>query len=169
MEYVLDDIDYRMIEILQMDGRITMRKLAKEIGMSSPATTERLRRLEQAGVITGYQACLSPMRMGFKTSALFFIDLLPDKQETLEELLSVCQEAVACIYSKANENFIVVQVLCRDAYHLTELQKDFFEVGYCTVTVIEQDTVRSMHVQPRMGVHQDHIPLRKRLQMKKGL
>ena len=50
----MDSIDEKILSILQQDARISMRNLAKEIPMSVPATCERVRKLEDSGIITGY-------------------------------------------------------------------------------------------------------------------
>lgn len=56
----LDDLDWRILEHLQQDGRMTFTELARRVNLSAPATTERVRRLEQLGVITGYAAVVDP-------------------------------------------------------------------------------------------------------------
>ena len=52
----MDVTDYRIIEILQKDGRISMKDLGKIVGLTSPAVSERVKRLEESGVIEGYKA-----------------------------------------------------------------------------------------------------------------
>src|SRR2546430_2533364 len=61
---MLDAVDLRILAELQADGRITMRRLGAEIGLSGPAVTERVRRLEESGVILGYRAEVAPERVG---------------------------------------------------------------------------------------------------------
>ena len=60
----LDEIDAVLLTALQVDGRATVAQLSKQVHMSASAVTERLRRLEEAGVITGYSAEVDPARLG---------------------------------------------------------------------------------------------------------
>jgi len=60
----LDDLDWRLLEELQADGRLSFNELARRVHLSPPAVAERVRRLEQAGIITGYAATVDPARAG---------------------------------------------------------------------------------------------------------
>lgn len=66
----LDRIDRKILEILQLQGRIPMTELAQQIGLSTSPCTERVRRMEREGVITGYHARIDPQAIG-KTLLVF--------------------------------------------------------------------------------------------------
>jgi len=66
----IDSIDERILAELQANGRLTMKALAERVGLSSPAMIERVRRLEDRGVIAGYRAIVVPAALGRPTSAL---------------------------------------------------------------------------------------------------
>lgn len=68
----LDSLDERILSSLQADGRLTMKALAEEIGMSSPAVIERVRRLEERGMLTGYRGLVDPAAIGRPLSVLLF-------------------------------------------------------------------------------------------------
>jgi Lrp/AsnC family transcriptional regulator, leucine-responsive regulatory protein len=65
----LDDIDWALLDELQADGRAGFRQLGRRVGLSAPAVTARVHRLEAAGVITGYQAVLDPGPLGLRVLA----------------------------------------------------------------------------------------------------
>jgi Lrp/AsnC family leucine-responsive transcriptional regulator len=65
----MDATDNLLVELLQADGRATQLQLAKEVGLSQPATAERIRKLEDAGVITGYSARVDPTKLGKDVTA----------------------------------------------------------------------------------------------------
>src|SRR3954447_19683603 len=65
----LDDVNRRLLAELQDDPRQTMSALARKVGMSAPAVTERVQRLEQAGVITGYRVDIDPAALGLPVTA----------------------------------------------------------------------------------------------------
>ena len=62
----LDRIDRKILDALQRHGRLPMTELAQEVGLSTSPVTERVRRLERAGVITGYHARVDPAALGRK-------------------------------------------------------------------------------------------------------
>lgn len=65
-----DATDWLLLEELQQDGRLSFNELARRINLSAPAVAERVRRLEQSGVITGYHAHVDPARTGRTVEAL---------------------------------------------------------------------------------------------------
>ena len=69
MNRPLDQTDWRIIAELQRDGRLSYNQLARRVNLSSPAVAERVRRLEESGVITGYQARIDPARAGLPLTA----------------------------------------------------------------------------------------------------
>lgn len=73
----MDDIDRRLLRVLQRDGRITNQALAAECGLSPAACHDRVRRLRESGVITGYTALLDPDRID--RALLVFIEVLLDR------------------------------------------------------------------------------------------
>ena len=66
----LDPTDIAIIEAMQEDGRIAMSELGRRIGLSQPATSERVKRLEERGVITGYGARINPAALGLRMMAV---------------------------------------------------------------------------------------------------
>lgn len=65
----LDDLDWRILHELQADGRLSFKELGRRVNLSSPAVAERVRRLEESGVITGYRAQVDPSRAGYPITA----------------------------------------------------------------------------------------------------
>lgn len=65
-----DALDDAILEALQCDGRIALAELGRRIGLSQPAMSERVRRLEEQGVITGYTARVDPRALGLATAAI---------------------------------------------------------------------------------------------------
>ncbi len=66
----LDDKDVAILEVLQEDGRIPLSELGRRIGLSQPAMSERVKRLEEQGVITGYGARIDPRALNLGTVAI---------------------------------------------------------------------------------------------------
>lgn len=71
----IDTLDERILSELQSNGRLTMKALAERVGLSSPAMIERVRRLEERGVLAGYRAVVDPAAIGRPLTALISIDV----------------------------------------------------------------------------------------------
>ncbi|RFP91222.1 winged helix-turn-helix transcriptional regulator [Rhodobacteraceae bacterium 63075] len=89
----LDSFDRKILSVLASDGRIAITDLAQRIGLSKSPTQTRLRRLERAGVITGYKALFDPIRLGLDHVAFVEVRL----RETREKALAEFNAAVAAI------------------------------------------------------------------------
>jgi Lrp/AsnC family leucine-responsive transcriptional regulator len=74
----LDDTDWALLRELQADGRLSYHELGRRIGLSSPAVAERVKRLDESGVIAGYQARVDPVRAGLPVAAFVQMRCRPD-------------------------------------------------------------------------------------------
>lgn len=72
-EKPLDALDWQILRELQADARLSYNQLARRVGLSSPTVAERVRRLEEAGVIVGYRAEVDPSRVGLPVMALIHL------------------------------------------------------------------------------------------------
>ncbi len=72
---MLDDIDVKILDILQREGRTRRNDLAAAVGLSLPAVSERLRKLEESGIITGYQALVDHKKLGKDITAFVFVTI----------------------------------------------------------------------------------------------
>ena len=112
----LDEIDLQILRELQASSKITNAALAQRIGISPPATMERVRRLEQSGVITGYVALVDPDAIGGAITALVYVSLGSHSKTSLErakEMLGRFDDVMACWHTAGDEDF-VLQVLVAD-------------------------------------------------------
>jgi Lrp/AsnC family leucine-responsive transcriptional regulator len=79
LEKPLDNVDWRILEELQSDGRLSFKELGRRINLSPPAVAERVRRMEDSGVITGYQARVDASAAGQPVSAFVEMRCAPGK------------------------------------------------------------------------------------------
>ena len=92
----MDITDYKIIEILQEEGRISMKDLGKIVGLTSPAVSERVKRLEEAGVIEGYKAIVNPNALGRVIKAFVHISLPSNKYNEFIESARKDPRIVEC-------------------------------------------------------------------------
>ena len=94
---IIDDIDHKILEILQNTGRDSASHIATEIGMSVPAVSERIHKLEESGVISGYEAIVDPKKVGLDVAAI--ITLVSESSRNFDEIVKLAnetQEVVQC-------------------------------------------------------------------------
>lgn len=92
----LDDVDRRLVEALSADARLSLKELAGIVGLSSPSTSERLKRLEDRGVIKAFTVELSPAALGYTLQAIVRVRPLPGKLHVVERLIAAMPEVVEC-------------------------------------------------------------------------
>lgn len=104
----VDQVDRQLIAGLRANARATFADLARDVGLSAPAVHDRVRRMEAAGVITGYHAAVAPAAIGLGVSALVGI-LQSDgtEQDELAERLSHVPEIEDCWFVAGEEAFVV--------------------------------------------------------------
>ena len=81
----IDEIDAQILELLQANGRIKRNEIAEHVGLSLPSVSERMRKLEERGVIEGYRARLAPKRLNFDIAA--FIRVRVDGSENYQAFI----------------------------------------------------------------------------------
>lgn len=79
MSRPLDGTDWRILSELQQDGRLSFNQLGRKVNLSAPATADRVRRLEETGVIAGYQARIDPARAGLPLTAFVKLRCAPGR------------------------------------------------------------------------------------------
>lgn len=107
-----DLTDRKIISILQKNGRITMKHLGELINMSTPSTIDRVRRLEEAGVIKGYAAVVDYIALGYDMHIYIFVEVNQNKRPGLLEYIAKNQ-LIAGAHGVAGSKDMVLDVYCR--------------------------------------------------------
>ncbi len=106
----MEQLDQRILALLARDGRMSYTDIGKETGLSTSAAQQRVRRLEQRGVITGYRALLNADALGLTVTAFVAIKPFdPSAADDAPERLAPLPEIVAC-YSTAGEASYLLKV-----------------------------------------------------------
>lgn len=93
---LLDAMDVKLIKALVADARISNAELARLVGLSPPSVSERLKRLEEAGIIAGYTARIDPRAVGLAIAAWLRIRPVPGELKRVADLLDKLPEIVEC-------------------------------------------------------------------------
>jgi len=106
--YDLDAVDRRILRELMRDARIPRAELARRVGLSSPSVSERVRRLEEAGVITGYRASIDPARLGFSLTVMIRARPSPGMMKDMIAAIQATPRIVRCERVSGEDCFVAL-------------------------------------------------------------
>ena len=149
----LDATDWKILISLQCDGRLSFSELSRQVGLTPPAVSERVRRLEAEGVIRGYRAEIDPARLGYVITAIIRISVPTGAQcTTLLASLAEYPEVMEAFRVTGTES-AVVKAAVSSSEHLENLIDRITVLGkpttsiatssYTRVPAIEQITLKS--------------------------
>lgn len=123
----LDRHDWRILQVLQQDGRISNQDLADRIGLSPSPCLRRLRALEESGLITGYRALLNARKLGLSLMALIHISMdqhTPERFSTFDARIAEIPELLECLLITGQDADYQLKVVVRDMDAYQELLLD---------------------------------------------
>ncbi|WP_327692778.1 Lrp/AsnC family transcriptional regulator [Streptomyces sp. NBC_00459] len=138
----LDATDWAILTEVQRDGRIPFTELARRVNLSASATKERVRRLEEAGVITGYRAEVDPERTGYPVMAVVRLKYPGPgtRHEPLRRLLEERPEILECLRTTGDDCYIM-KVAATSMAHLEEIVDELAEFGSTTTNLVLSRTL----------------------------
>jgi len=116
---MVDTLNNRILKCLQENARQSNTAIARQVGISSPAVGERIRKMEDAGIILGYKAEVSEEALGYQLKAIITIRAFMGKLKPFLENVKGWDEVVNCYRITGNEN-IVMEVVLRNQKHLEQ-------------------------------------------------
>jgi Lrp/AsnC family leucine-responsive transcriptional regulator len=136
----LDHVDWAIIEQLQGEGRISLSELGRRVNLSPSATTERVRNLEAAGVITGYRAEIDLAKVGYPVLAVVRLKYPGNRHEPLRRLLAERREILECLRTTGDDCY-TLKVAAISMEHLETLVDELAGFGSTTTSVVYSQTL----------------------------
>ncbi|MFE0426523.1 Lrp/AsnC family transcriptional regulator [Streptomyces sp. NPDC058953] len=134
-DYAPDATDWRLLDLLQRRGRAGFAELAREVSMSASAVTERVRRLEEAGIITGYGALVDRGGLGLAITAFVRLRYPNGNYKPFHDLLDTTPEILEAHHVTGDDCF-VLKVATRDMGHLEQVTGRIGALGAVTTSVV---------------------------------
>lgn len=149
MIFHMDSIDARILEILQANGRISMQQLAREINMSSPAATDRVKKLEDAGVIKGYTAVIDPEKLGLPVHAYMTATVTAESRRKFYEYINNCPSVITTYFTITGGAEVVMDIYAAGTDEVGRIQKDLFDLAMTTTNIVINEAVKESPFRPR--------------------
>ena len=143
----MDNIDIKIIKLLQKNARISASEISGEINLSVPAVSERLKKLESSGIIQQYTAIINPGHMGKDLTAIMFVSLeRPRFTDNFVEFIQVQEEILECHYLAGDFDY-ALKIITESTYTLEALLNKIKSVQGVqkTRTIVVLSTVKNKH------------------------
>ena len=139
---MIDEIDWKILKELQINARITFAELGRRVGLTTPAVIERIRKLEDAGIITGYRVEIDTAKVGLPITAFIRMSITGVDYSHIIEVASESTEVLECHRGTGGDSFIM-KVAVADVGHLQTLIDKLTPYGITTTSIVLSSPVKS--------------------------
>lgn len=138
---MIDDIDRRILKKLQDDARTSYAELGRRVGLTTPAVIERVRKLEDAGIILGYRADIDTAKVGRPITAFIRMSISGVDYSHIIEVAEESNEVLECHRGTGGDSFIM-KVAVASVEHLQEVIDRLTPYGITTTTIVLSSPVK---------------------------
>lgn len=135
MHIKIDDLNWKILKWLQEDARDSFANIGRGIGLTAPAVAERVKKMEDFGIIEGYTAKVSHSLTGHQLKAIITLKAFMGKLKPFLAMVGTLDEVVNCYRITGNEN-IVMEVVLQDQFHLERLIDKLIQYGETRTSIV---------------------------------
>ena len=139
---MLDEIDWKILYELQADARTSYAELGRRIGLTTPAIIERIRKMEDAKIITGYRAEIDAAKVGFPVMAFIRMSITGVDYSQIVETAKETKEVLECHRGTGGDSFII-KVAVADVEHLQTVIDKLTPYGITSTSIVLSSPVKS--------------------------
>ncbi len=147
MNYKVDDTNWKILKHLQENARISMSDLSKQVGLSAPAVVERIKKMEDLGIIRGYYTQLSYIKTGHQLKAIITLKVFMGRLKPFLEKVTEFNEIINCFRITGNEN-IIMEVVLRNQKHLETFIDQLISYGETKTHIVLSNKVENAPILP---------------------
>jgi Lrp/AsnC family transcriptional regulator, leucine-responsive regulatory protein len=136
-----DEIDKKILKELQEDARTSYAELGRRVGLTTPAVIERVRKLEDAGIITGYRAEINPAKVGQPITAFIRMSITGVDYSHIIEVAEESTEVLECHRGTGEDSFIM-KIAVSSVEHLQQVIDRLTPYGITTTTIVLSSPVK---------------------------
>lgn len=139
---MLDQIDWKILKKLQEDARSSYAELGRFVGLTTPAVIERVRKLEDAKIITGYRAEIDTAKVGLPITAFIRMSITGIDYSHIIEVVNESNEILECHRATGGDSFIM-KVAVADVSHLQVIIDKLTPYGITTTSIVLSSPVKN--------------------------
>ncbi len=143
----LDQLNWKILNCLQTNARQSNAEIGRQVGMSSPAVSERIKKMEDLGIIQNYTALVSPFEVGYQLKALITVRAFMGMLKPFLEKVKSYDEVINCYRITGNEN-IVMEVVLNNQKHLEMFIDQLIIYGETKTQIILSHVIKHNAVKP---------------------
>ena len=141
----MDILNQQILKCLQENSRQSNAQIGRSVGISSPAVSERIKKMEDLGIINGYTTMVSSYDMGYQLKAIITLRAFMGKLKPFLEKIKTMHEVVNCYRVTGNEN-IVMEVVLRNQKHLEEFIDQIISYGESKTQIVLSQVVTNNEI-----------------------
>jgi len=141
MEFLIDDIDRAILACLAEDARLSLKVLSARVGLTSPSTAERVKRLEERGVIQGYGARVDLAALNYRLQALVRVRPMPGMLQKVDKMIQRLPECIECD-KVTGEDCFVMRLVVQSIEQLDMLLDELAEFAQCNTSIVKSTPVK---------------------------
>lgn len=145
----LDEVDWQILSILQLEARISFKELGQRIGLTGTAIAERVRKLEDEGIIEGYSIKLNHEKVGLPVMAFFKLRVNVEHCQKLREMAITLPEIIEA-HRVVGSEYYIMKVVLPSMQHLEEMMEKFFQLGAVEVSIVLSTPVSNKSIQKQL-------------------
>ena len=143
----VDALNVKILKCLQENARLSNAEIGRQVGISSPAVSERIKKMEDLGVIEGYKTIVSPFEIGYQLKAFITLRAFMGKLKPFLEKVKTFDEVLNCYRITGNEN-IVMEVVLKNNKHLEVFIDQLITYGESKTQIVLSRVVKDKEVIP---------------------
>ena len=143
----LDELNSKILKCLQDNARQSNAEIGRKVGISSPAVSERIKKMEDLGIIEGYKAMVSPFDIGYQLKAIITLKAFMGKLKPFLEKVKTYDEVINCYRITGDEN-IVMEVVLKNQKHLETFIDQLITYGESKTQIVLSRVVKQKEVKP---------------------
>lgn len=148
----VDSLNWKILKCLQENSRMSNTEIGRRVGVSSPAVSERIKKMEDAEIIEGYTTFVSPFEVGYQLKALITLRAFMGMLKPFLEKVKTYDEVVNCYRITGNEN-IVMEVVLKNQKHLETFIDQLISYGETKTQIVLSHVVKHSEVKPLNTKH----------------
>ena len=141
----MDTVNSMILKCLQENARMSNSEIGRRVGMSSPAVSERIKKMEDAEIIEGYKTFVSPFKSGYQLKALITLRAFMGMLKPFLEKVKTYDEVVNCYRITGNEN-IVMEVVLKNQEHLESFIDQLIIYGETKTQIVLSHVVKHSEI-----------------------